>query len=93
MVNVRSKINYFVNISKNFPVNSFFYIEILIMKIIPLFIITHDWNISSKKGASYWVRKFIFSEFIFSKIPYYFNPTVVIIIFLLLIFALIFKIF
>ena len=39
---------------------------ILIIKLLPIIVITHDWKISSKFGISYYFRKFTLSEFIFN---------------------------
>ncbi len=48
------------------PKNKILYGVILFLKIIPLFVITHDWNLSYKRGISFWIRKFTLSEcFIF----------------------------
>ena len=54
---------------------------------IPLFIITHDWNISSNKGISYWIIKFILSEFISYKMTYNLYSIITIFIFLIIIFT------
>ena len=38
---------------------------IILIKLLPLMSITHDWKISSYSGISYYLRKFTFSEFIY----------------------------
>ena len=72
---------------KYVPKHKILYTLIIIMKAIPLFIITHDWNISSKKGISFYLRKVILSQFISSNSLYYFYIVIVIILFLILIYA------
>ena len=69
------------------PKHKILYILIIIMKAIPLFIITHDWNISSKKGISFYLRKIILSEFLSSNSLYYFYIVIVLILFFILIYA------
>ena len=39
---------------------------ILIIKLLPIIVVTHDWKISSKFGISYYFRKFTLSEIIFN---------------------------
>ena len=53
----KSKIKFYNSLAKVLPKNQIIYFVILLFKFIPLFVITHDWNISSKKGISYWIRK------------------------------------
>ncbi len=55
---IKEKTKFFLLLSKTLPKNKSFYGIMLVLKFLPLFIITHDWNISHKKGISYWVRKF-----------------------------------
>jgi hypothetical protein len=50
---IKDKMNFYIRLSKYFPKNQFFFGFIIIMKILPLFIITHDWNISYNNGISY----------------------------------------
>lgn len=40
------------------------YIIVFLMKTLPLFVLTHDWNINSEKGAVFWIRKLSFSDFL-----------------------------
>ena len=50
----------------NISLNKISSLLILIIKLLPLIVITHDWKISSKFGISYYFRKFTLSEFIFN---------------------------
>ena len=70
-------------IPKNKSLFGFF----LLIKVIPLFVVTHDWNISSKKGISFWIRKFTLSEFFNSASIYYFYISIVILLFLMFIYV------
>ena len=38
----------------------------IIIKYLPLLLITHDWKISKNSGISYYIRKFTLSEIIFN---------------------------
>ena len=93
MENKKSKIRFYQSLSENLPNNNRIYIIIIIIKCIPLFVITHDWNISSEKGVSYWIRKAILSEFISKSIPFNIFPFLIILIFLLFLSSIFFKIF
>ncbi len=68
------------------PKNKILYGVILFLKIIPLFVITHDWNISSKKGISFWIRKATLSEFLSTSSLYYFYIGIIIILFFVFIY-------
>ena len=81
---IKDKMNFYIRLSKYFPKNQFFFGFIIIMKILPLFIITHDWNISYKKGISYWIRKLILCEFLYSLNEYYFYYVILMILFILI---------
>ena len=55
-----------LKVQKINPSSKTIYYIILIIKLIPLFIITHDWDLSLNKGVSKWIRKFTFTEIIFN---------------------------
>ena len=72
------RIIYFNNLQKELPSNKIIYFITILIKIMPLFIITHDWNIFLNKGISYWLRKLTLCEFFANRIsydiyPYYFD--------------------
>ena len=54
----------FLKIKKIIPSNKQIYYIILIIKLIPLLVITHDWDLNSNKGISKWIRKFTLAEII-----------------------------
>ena len=54
----------FCKIQKHFPSNRFFYLLNLFLQELSFIVITHDWNINSNKGISYWIRKFTLTELI-----------------------------
>ena len=87
---IKEKNVFFMLIAKNIPKNKVFYGIIITLKFLPLFIITHDWNISYKKGISYWVRKFTLCEiFNNSKVYYlYFSLIIILTIFLIFVFLI-----
>ena len=58
------RIIYYNNLEKELPSNKIIYFLIIMIKIMPIFIITHDWNISFNKGISYWIRKVVLCELI-----------------------------
>ena len=43
-------LNLFLKIPKYFPKNKSIYYFFLIIKFLPLIVVTHDWNINSKLG-------------------------------------------
>jgi hypothetical protein len=59
---IKEKSEFYIQISKHIPKNQIIFGFILIMKFLPLFVITHDWNLSYKRGISFWIRKFTLSE-------------------------------
>ena len=69
---IKEKTKFFILISKNLPKNKRFYMIMMFLKFLPLFIITHDWNISYKKGISYWMRKFTLCEIFASSKMFFF---------------------
>ena len=69
---IKEKTKFFIIISKNLPKNKSFYMIMMLLKFLPLFIITHDWNISYKKGISYWMRKFTLCEIFASSKMFFF---------------------
>ncbi len=84
---IKEKNVFFMLIAKNIPKNKVFYAIILTLKFLPLFIITHDWNISYKKGISYWVRKFTLCEIFNNSKVYYLYFSLIIILTIFLIFG------
>ena len=48
--NESKKLNFYISLSKTLPTSIILDSVIIIIKMIPLFIITHDWSISSNKG-------------------------------------------
>ncbi len=57
-------LSFFLKMKAFFPKSKKIYFLIYILKLIPLIVITHDWNITSKYSISFWIRKFTFSEII-----------------------------
>ena len=82
-----NKLHFYISLSKTLPTSIVLDSVLIIIKLIPLFLITHDWNVSSKKGISYWIRKFILSEFISSHMTYKLYPIITIFIFFTMIFT------
>ena len=64
------KVEYSKNYNKifkflsDFPFDKKIAIIIIIIKILPLIVISHDWKIDKNSGISYYIRKFTFSEII-----------------------------
>ena len=81
------RIIYFNNLQKELPSNKIIYFITILIKIIPLFIITHDWNIFLNKGISYWLRKLTLCEFFANRISYDIYPYIILILFLTLLFT------
>jgi len=74
-----------LKISNNFPKQKIIYFIFLIYKFLPLIVVTHDWNINSKLGISFWIRKFTLAE-IFSEVKHiYFYYIIVFCLFIILI--------
>ena len=83
--NIKEKSKFYISLSQYIPKNKIFFSLILILKFLPLFVITHDWNISYKKGISYWIRKFTLCEFLSSEKAYNLYHIILIILFLFII--------
>ena len=81
------RIIYYNNLQKELPSNKIIYFIIIIIKIMPLFIVTHDWNISLNKGISYWLRILTLCEFFANRISYDIYPYIILILFLTLLFV------
>ena len=81
---IKDKTKFLLLISNNIPKNKFFHSIILIMKFLPLFIITHDWNLSYEKGISFWIRKLTLCEIFSSSKFYYLYAFIIIILFIVL---------
>ena len=81
---IKEKSEFYIHISKHIPKNQIIFGIILIMKFLPLFVITHDWNLSYKRGISFWIRKFTLSEVLSSSQFYYLYMIIVIILFILI---------
>ena len=57
-------LSFFLKMKAFFPKSKKIYFLIYILKLIPLIVITHDWNITSKYSISFWIRKFTLAEII-----------------------------
>ena len=55
---------HFIQILKSFPRSKVVFSLIILIKFIPMFIVSHDWKISKNSGISFWVRKFSLAEII-----------------------------
>ena len=60
--NVKKHFYLLLKIQKNFSNNKVIYLFSDILKFLPFFVACHDWNINSKKGISFWIRKFTLTE-------------------------------
>ena len=78
-------LNLFLKIPKYFPKEKSIYYFFLFFKLLPLIVVTHDWNISSHLGVSFWLRKFTFAEIIADVDHIYLYYTIVLILFFLVI--------
>jgi hypothetical protein len=94
MYNPKSHIKFLIKIASHFPKPKLIYFIILIIKILPLIILTHDWNLLKKRGISQFLRKFTLGQAIYisnyvssTKIKIY--KVTVIIVFILFLFSLI----
>ncbi len=58
--------NSLIKILKDFPKSKILFRLIFIIKLLPIFCVTHDWKITRKAGISFWIRKFTLSELISS---------------------------
>jgi len=58
--------NSLIKILKDFPKSKILFRLIFIIKLLPIFCVTHDWKITRKAGISFWIRKFTLSELIIS---------------------------
>ena len=90
---IKEKTKFFLHVSNNITKQSFFFWLIMILKFLPLFIVTHDWNIKSKRSISYWVRKFTLCEILSSSNNYYIYLSLIIILFIILLTLYFFGIF
>ena len=90
---IKEKTKFFLHVSNNITKKSFFFWLIMILKFLPLFIVTHDWNIKSKRSISYWVRKFTLCEILSSSNNYYIYLSLIIILFIILLTLYFFGIF
>ena len=53
-----------IKILRDFPKSKILYRLIFLIKLLPIFVISHDWKINKKSGICFWVRKFTLSELI-----------------------------
>ena len=67
MIEKNNKIILFIKIVNNFPKNKLIFFILLFIKFLPLFIYTHDWNLTRKKGYSYYLNYIILVKFIYIK--------------------------
>ena len=61
---INKSISFILKMKAFFPKSKRVYFLIYIMKLIPLMVITHDWNLTSKYSTSFWIRKITLSEII-----------------------------
>ena len=84
---INKSISFFLKMKTFFPKSKTVYYFIFILKLIPLLVITHDWNIKQTYSICFWIRKFTLAEII-STIKtiefYYVIGIILFIIFLLL---------
>ena len=80
-INNDNYLNLFLKIPKYFPKEKSIYYFFLFFKLLPLIVVTHDWNISSHLGVSFWLRKFTFAEIIADVDHIYLYYTIVLILF------------
>ena len=69
-----------IKLRKGFPKNQLVYFLVLFMKILPVFILTHDWNINYGKGISFVLSYFTLGQLIFSLNSNLFTGVIVLII-------------
>ena len=53
-----------IKMLRDFPKSKILYRLIFIIKLLPIFVASHDWKINKKSGICFWVRKFTLSELI-----------------------------
>ena len=82
---IKEKTKFYLALSQYIPKNKIFFGIIIFLKFLPLFVITHDWNISYKRGISYWVRKFTLSEVLSCSSAYKLYIIILILLFLLIV--------
>ena len=90
--NIRAHENHFLLFTNYIPKNKILYGLFLLLKTIPLFIVTHDWNISSNKGISFYIRKITLSEFLNASSLYNFYIGFILMIFCIFIYIFIIQI-
>ena len=76
-------LNLFLKIPKYFPKDKSIYYFFLFFKLLPLIVVTHDWNISSHLGISFWLRKFTLAEIIADIHHIYIYYSIVLVLFFL----------
>ena len=59
---INKSISFFLKMKTFFPKSKKVYYFIFILKLIPLLVITHDWNIKQNYSICFWIRKFTFAE-------------------------------
>ena len=82
-----------LKIQKNFSNNKVIYLISDILKLLPFFVVCHDFNINSKKGISFWIRKFTLIEFISTNNHLIYYYVIVFILFFLTIIQFIFYLY
>ena len=55
---------HFIQILKTFPRSKVVFSIIILIKFIPMFVVSHDWKITKNSGISFWVRKFTLAEIV-----------------------------
>ena len=61
---INKSISFFLKMKTFFPKSKTVYYFIFILKLIPLLVITHDWNIKQTYSICFWIRKFSLAEII-----------------------------
>ena len=88
-----NNLNLYLKIPKYFPKHKIIYYFVIIIKFLPLIVVTHDWNINTKLGISFWIRKFTLAEIIFEVEHIEIYYLIVIGLFILLLIIILFFIF
>ena len=63
MIAKKNKLDIYLKLSEYFPHSGIIYIIIIIIKFLPLFIVTHDWNLNDTRSLCHYLRILTLSEF------------------------------
>ncbi len=85
---INKAISFVLKMKTFFPKSKKVYYFIFILKLIPLLVITHDWNIKQKYSICFWIRKFTLAEIIstIKTIEFYYVIGIILFIIFLLLF-------